>query len=150
MAIPYQHHSKIKTKTSSSSSSITDFSILRGKPFWIWNKEEHRQVFIKTNGSCCFNHIIGLPHKDKQEFPLFDYEELLFKRLFYSNGDFRGQASLGLEVYRFRNNRILFTNNSLVMYQRRFIDRVSDMYRHRSQARINHWLDAQIEDLVLQ
>jgi hypothetical protein len=37
---------------------------LHNKPFWIWNIEEHKQEDIKTNGDCCFNHMIGLPQKD--------------------------------------------------------------------------------------
>jgi hypothetical protein len=37
---------------------------LHKKPFWIWNIEEHKQEDKKTNGDCCFNHIIGLPQKD--------------------------------------------------------------------------------------
>ena len=40
------------------------FQRLQDKPFWIWNKEEHKQEDIKTYGDCCFNHIIGLPQKD--------------------------------------------------------------------------------------
>ena len=40
------------------------FEKARNKPFWIWNVEEHKQEDIKTNGDCCFNHIIGLPSKD--------------------------------------------------------------------------------------
>jgi hypothetical protein len=36
---------------------------LRDKPFWIWNKEQHKQADIRTKGDCCFNHIIGLPQK---------------------------------------------------------------------------------------
>jgi hypothetical protein len=35
------------------------FQRLRGKPFWIWNIEEHRKEDVKTNGDCCFNHAIG-------------------------------------------------------------------------------------------
>jgi hypothetical protein len=41
------------------------FERLQNKPFWIWNIEEHKQEDIKTNGDCCFNHIIGLPGKGK-------------------------------------------------------------------------------------
>ena len=52
----------------------TIFQRLRDKPFWIWNLEEHKQEDIKTNGDCCFNHIIGLPSKERIEKPLFDYE----------------------------------------------------------------------------
>jgi hypothetical protein len=33
---------------------------LYNKPFWIWNIEQHKLEDIKTDGDCCFNHIIGL------------------------------------------------------------------------------------------
>jgi hypothetical protein len=42
--------------------------ILKDKPFWIWNIEEHKQEDIRTNGDCCFNHIIGLPQKDRNDY----------------------------------------------------------------------------------
>lgn len=49
---------------------------LKDKPFWIWDQKEHKQEDIKMKGSCCFNHIIGLPKKDGRiEKPLFDYEK---------------------------------------------------------------------------
>jgi Terminase RNaseH-like domain len=57
------------------------FEILRNKPFWIWDKEGHKQEDINTKGDCCFNHIIGLPIKEKLEKPLFDYEKLLYDSL---------------------------------------------------------------------
>ena len=50
---------------------------LHNKPFWIWNTEEHKQEDIKTNGACCFNHIIGLPSKDIVDKPLYDYEKII-------------------------------------------------------------------------
>jgi hypothetical protein len=53
------------------------FERLQNKPFWIWNIEEHKQEDIKTNGDYCFNHIIGLPNKDRIEKPLFDYEKTI-------------------------------------------------------------------------
>ncbi|MFL6317042.1 MAG: hypothetical protein ACJ73C_09960 [Nitrososphaeraceae archaeon] len=40
------------------------FQRLQGKPFWIWDIVEHKQQDIKTNGDCCFNHIIGLPQRN--------------------------------------------------------------------------------------
>jgi hypothetical protein len=64
------------------------FERLLNKPFWIWNIEEHKQQDIKTNGDCCFNHIIGLPIKWRIEKPIFDYEKLLYDSLLvndYSN-----------------------------------------------------------------
>jgi hypothetical protein len=48
------------------------FERLQNKPFWIWDKEEHRQADIRTNGDCCLNHIIGLPQKDGNDKPLYD------------------------------------------------------------------------------
>jgi hypothetical protein len=54
---------------------------LRDKPFWIWDKNQHRQEDIKTKGDCCFNHIIGLPGKENKERSLFDYQKLLYDSL---------------------------------------------------------------------
>jgi hypothetical protein len=86
MIIPYQLSQKIrKTLSSESAIEIADFSILRDKPFWIWDKEQHIQEFIEKKGNCCFNHIIGLPLKDKKAKPLFDYEQHLYKMLFSIN-----------------------------------------------------------------
>jgi len=58
-----------------------DISQLLNKPFWIWDKEEHRQQAQASNGNCCFNHVVGLPQKDKREYPLFDYEKVLYDTL---------------------------------------------------------------------
>jgi hypothetical protein len=51
-------------------------------------QQTHKQQDVRTNGSCCFNHIIGLPIKGRIEKPLFDYEKLLYDSLLvndYSN-----------------------------------------------------------------
>ena len=53
------------------------FQRLQGKPFWIWNIEEHKQEDVRTNGDCCFNHIIGLPGKDGVDKPLYDYQRMI-------------------------------------------------------------------------
>ncbi|MFL6382433.1 MAG: hypothetical protein ACJ72S_14250 [Nitrososphaeraceae archaeon] len=58
---------------------------LRNKPFWIWN--EHKLEDIKTNGDCCFNHIIGLPQKDSVDKPLYDYEKIIFDFLVIQDGN---------------------------------------------------------------
>jgi hypothetical protein len=63
------------------------FERLQNKPFWIWNIEEHKQKDIRTNGNCCFNHIIGLPQKDGFDKPLYDYEEIIFDSLVTNNGN---------------------------------------------------------------
>jgi hypothetical protein len=106
MTIPYQYHSKIKKSSYNPVTTEKDFSILRNKHFWIDNKEQHREQFIKSNGQCCWNHIIGLPQKDKQEYPMFDYEQLLFDKLFSVNGDFKDKhlwilKSTGLGITEF-------------------------------------------------
>ena len=55
--------------------------ICKDKEFWIWDTEEHKQEDIKTEGHCCFNHIIGLPKKEGREKRIFDYEKLLYDSL---------------------------------------------------------------------
>jgi hypothetical protein len=34
------------------------FQRLQGKPFWIWDKQQHTQEDVRTDGNCCFNHIM--------------------------------------------------------------------------------------------
>ena len=63
------------------------FQRLPDKPFWIWNTEEHKQADIRTNGDCCFNHIIGLPQKYGNDKPLYDYEQIIFDSLVAQNGN---------------------------------------------------------------
>jgi hypothetical protein len=60
---------------------------LHNKPFWICNKQVHKQEDIRTNGDCCFNHIVGLPQKDKNDKPLYDYEQIIFDALVTQNGN---------------------------------------------------------------
>jgi hypothetical protein len=57
------------------------FDQFKSKPFWIWHREQHKIVYAKSNGECCFNHIIGLPQKNCQPKPLFDYEREIFDML---------------------------------------------------------------------
>ena len=54
---------------------------LQSKPFWIFDKEQHKQEDIGTKGDCCFNHIIGLPKKNGQETPLLPYQKTLYEAL---------------------------------------------------------------------
>jgi hypothetical protein len=48
-------------------------------------KQQHKLEYIKTNGDCCFNHIIGLPTKEGMEKAIFDYEKILYDALFDIN-----------------------------------------------------------------
>jgi hypothetical protein len=63
------------------------FDRLQNKPFWIWNVEEHKQQNVRTDGDCCFNHIIGLPQKNGIDKPLFEYEKIIFDTLATQNGN---------------------------------------------------------------
>jgi hypothetical protein len=64
---------------------ITDgqqFELLKGLPFYNnWpgqNAMRRTQVLTSSN---TFNHAIGLPQKNGQSYPLFDYEQMLFDAL---------------------------------------------------------------------
>jgi hypothetical protein len=86
MVLPYQQHQKIRQavqKSQSSSSSNNLLDILKNKLFWIWDKAEHLKTAVETNQQCCFNHIVGCPTKAGREYPLFDYEKLLYDALMY-------------------------------------------------------------------
>jgi hypothetical protein len=60
---------------------------LHNKPFWIWDIEEHKHEDVKTDGHCCFNHIVGLPQKDAVDKPLYGYEKIIFDCLVARNGN---------------------------------------------------------------
>lgn len=73
---------KKKIMLSQSSSEQPELvKLLEGRPFWIWDKTAHRLEDHRTEGYCCFNHIVGAPVKNKIEMPMFDYEKLLFDAL---------------------------------------------------------------------
>ena len=61
------------------------FQRLQDKPFWVWDKQQHKQEDIRTGGDCCFNHIIGLPQKDRNDKPLYDYQQIIFDSLVDGN-----------------------------------------------------------------
>ena len=46
-------------------------NIFRNRPFY-FEIDNHNGI------DCCFNHLIGLPLKNDKEYPLFDYEKLIF------------------------------------------------------------------------
>ena len=64
-------------QSQSGSKESQPLQTLRDKPFWIWDPSKHKQEDIKTKGDYCFNHIVGLPKKENQEKPMFEYERLL-------------------------------------------------------------------------
>ena len=61
--------SSISTAPETGKASTTlssNLSQLLNKPFWIWNKEEHRQQASRYKWECCYNHVVGLP-PERQE-----------------------------------------------------------------------------------
>lgn len=56
-------------------------SIFLETPFWIWENFLHRSKFFKTNGRCCFNHLISLPLKAGNQYPIFDFQTIIFDTL---------------------------------------------------------------------
>ena len=79
MTVPYQrHHQRLRQSENQSLSSQSSLDILRDKPFWIWDREEHLRLARESNQQCCAQHILGLPRKNNKEYPLFDYQKLIF------------------------------------------------------------------------
>lgn len=100
---------ELKTQLSKLQPSIGDSKLLerlRNKPFWVWDQKGHKQQDLLTNGDCCFNHIVGLPVKDKLEYPIFDYEKILYDSLLKNEGNFKDKhlwvkKSTGLGITEF-------------------------------------------------
>lgn len=71
--------------------------LLQGLPFYCkWTSLQNS----RGSNSCCFNHAIGLPKKDGNEYPLFDYEKMLYNALAYHKYVWVKKAS-GLGVTEF-------------------------------------------------
>ena len=116
--IPYQLHQKLRSAQQQGTSSSSNLSILKGLPFWIWDKEQHRQQAAATNGNCCIQHVLGLPIKDRREFPLFDYEKLLYDSLLPVSGGFKDKhlwvkkaTGLGVTEFMLRMIAWLYTKD---------------------------------------
>jgi hypothetical protein len=60
------------------SDHANELDVFLNKPFWIWDEKQHSEQFIKTNGKCCHVDILGRPQKDGIDFPIFDYQKLIF------------------------------------------------------------------------
>jgi len=67
----------------------TSLDILKNKPFWIWDKQEHLAKARESNQQCCANHIWGCPVKAGKERPLWDYQKLIIDTLMLQEGSFK-------------------------------------------------------------
>jgi len=70
---PQMDESSLTSGYNNASSNVLDAFI--DKPFYCWNTE------LKGIHDCCFNHMIGLPLKNDEEHPLYDYEKEIFDGL---------------------------------------------------------------------
>ena len=81
---------------------------VRDRPFYIWNKDKHKSAAnpnSESKGFCCFNDVLGLPKKDGKEFPLFDYEYMIYKAL-TQDSYLNGRSPTLEEEEKFRLNNI--------------------------------------------
>jgi hypothetical protein len=72
---------KIEKAQRTGAQTTKRFELRQGIPFWIWDLEHHKLEYARTDGSCCFNHIVGLPIKGETPRPLFDYQQELYNAL---------------------------------------------------------------------
>jgi hypothetical protein len=86
-AVAFKDLQKLVSSQQKENSRKELFQRLQGKPFWIWDKKQHRLEDVKTDGDCCFNHIIGLPQKDGIDKPLYDYQQIIFDSLISKNNN---------------------------------------------------------------
>ena len=108
--LPYQLHQKLrqqdqKQKNQLVTSSSFDYKTLQ-KVFWIWDKKQHLLAAEFSEGQCCWNHIVGVPTKNNKEYPLFDYERILFNRLFVEMNLIRSIVSR-INICGLRNQQVL-------------------------------------------
>jgi hypothetical protein len=78
------------------------FEILLNKPFWIWDPQKHKLEDIRTDGDCCFNHIISLLQKDGNDRPLYDHEEIIYDSLVTPNLWIKKATGLGISEFMLR------------------------------------------------
>ena len=60
--------------------NIQQLELLKGLPFYDWSSNQEWEI-ISNYQPRDFNHAIGLPEKYGREYPLFDYEQMLFNTL---------------------------------------------------------------------
>jgi hypothetical protein len=87
VAIVFKDLQKLVSHSQQENTRKELFQRLQGKPFWIWDIAEHKKEDVKTYGYCCFNHISGLPQKDGNDKPLYDYERIIFDTIATHDGN---------------------------------------------------------------
>lgn len=81
----YERRETLATRTRSLTNPrfIDLLKQIQGLPFWIEDRDEHKAAIQECKDLeldrlvCCFNHCIGLPHKNGIPLPIFDYESMI-------------------------------------------------------------------------
>ena len=110
--LPYQLHQKLRQAQQQQSSS-SNLSVLKGLPFWVFDKEIHRQQAMASKGNCCIQHVLGLPIKNGKVFPLFDFQKQIFDYLEeYQNIWIKKARGIGVTTFliRYLVWKILYSN----------------------------------------
>jgi hypothetical protein len=84
-------------QSQSDSAQVEILQRLKNKEFWIWDKQQHKLEDLRNNGDCCFNHIIGLPQKDGNDKPLYDYQRMIYDFLVTENGNANANKHLWIK-----------------------------------------------------
>jgi hypothetical protein len=77
--VTFKDLQKVVQSNGQTSTSIDLQSKLEGKPFWIFDREQHRQENIRTGEQCCFWQGIGCPQKDGKDMPVLPYQKILYE-----------------------------------------------------------------------
>jgi hypothetical protein len=88
--------------------------VFKGKPFWIWYEKMHDQLYTRTQGQCCFNHLVGLPKKNSKEYPIFPFQEQIYRALeLYPNLSILKSRGIGITTFiiRYLAWKILFNDD---------------------------------------
>jgi hypothetical protein len=149
-----QNLSKILDKYDSQlgSGSIQQFELLKGLSFYDWNSDKNN---LQTDHNVfTFNHAIGLPQKDGQAMPLFDYEQMLYDTLQTNKHVWIKKATgLGVTEFMLRYMAWLCFQDTLSQSQAKsqmcivtgprielaitLIDRMKDLFRNRFQVQFD-------------
>jgi hypothetical protein len=81
---------------------------VRGKPFWVWDKANHREKDRTYKGDCCFTDIIGRPRKNGNgnRKPFFDYQKMLYWGLFKPGFLNSNATDTNSVLYRFKEKHL--------------------------------------------
>jgi hypothetical protein len=138
-------------------SSITEtnqFELLKGLPFYDWQHTvqldqlhvQLDQLHVQLDQLHTFNHAIGLPEKNGQAFPLFDYEQMLFDTLQnHKHVWIKKATGLGVTEFMLRymawlccsgfikNSQMCIVTGPRIELAITLIDRMKGLFQNRSQ-----------------